>query len=436
MGKGTELWNKAKKIIPGGNQLLSKRSEMFLPDFWPSYYQKAKGVDVWDLDGRHYVDMSIMGIGSCVLGYGYRKVDQAVRKAIEKGSMCTLNCYEEVKLAEKLIAMHSWAGMVRFARTGGEACAVAVRIARAYSGKDKVLFCGYHGWHDWYLPTNLANDKHLDGQLLPGLDPAGVPRELKGTAIPFMYGDIDQLKGLLEKNKGSVGVIIMEVARNKGVNIPFLKEIRKICSEQGIVLIFDEVSSGFRVNIGGMHMLYNVLPDIVILGKALGNGYPIAAVIGRKEVMEAAQSTFISSTFWTERVGFSAALEAINQFEKNDVIKHITEIGSYIMAGWRKIFDLNKLNIEIVGLPSVPIMVIKEAKELAIKTLFTQEMLKRDFLASTIVYVSYAHTKKIVDAYLKEAKKVFDLIVLGIKKNNLDNLLDGPVCHTGFKRLT
>src|SRR3989338_1096085 len=154
MNSGSVLWNKAKKLIPGGNQLLSKRSEMFLPDQWPSYYKKAQGIEVWDLDDYHYFDMSIMGMGACVLGYAHPSVNEAVKKAVEMGSMCTLNCYEEVELAEKLIELHPWSQMVRFARTGGEACAIAVRIARAASQRDKIAFCGYHGWHDWYLSSN------------------------------------------------------------------------------------------------------------------------------------------------------------------------------------------------------------------------------------------------------------------------------------------
>ena len=360
MSKGVDLWNKAKKLIPGGNQLLSKRSEMFLPNQWPSYYKRAKGVEVWDLDNNHYIDMSIMGIGACVLGYAHKEVNKAVRAVIEQGNMCTLNCYEEVELAEKLIRIHPWADMVRFARTGGEACAIAVRIARASSGKDKIAFCGYHGWSDWYISANLANSRNLDGQLLPGLNPKGVPRALKNTAIPFNYGDLEKLKEIITNNENEIGVIIMEVQRHKKIDINFLQEVRRIAAETGAVLIFDEVSSGFRVNIGGMHLLYNVVPDIVVLGKAIGNGYPISAIVGTRKIMEAAQDTFISSTFWTERVGFAAALETINQFEKNNVVKHLIKTGQYISRGLQKIFTSKGLNIEIAGLPSAPIMVIKE----------------------------------------------------------------------------
>jgi len=433
---GINLWNKAKKIIPGGNQLLSKRAEMFLPEQWPAYFKKAKGVEVWDLDGNKYIDMSIMGIGSCVLGYANDAVDAAVKSAIEQGTMCTLNSYEEVELAEKLIKLHPWAGMTRFARTGGEACAIAVRIGRAFSGKDKVAFCGYHGWHDWYLSANLDDSKNLDGQLLPGLSCAGVPRPLKGTSIPFNYGKIDELREIISKNKGEIGVIIMEVERHKKIDLKFLKEVREIASDAGVVLIFDEVSSGFRVNIGGIHTLYDIEPDMVVLGKALGNGYPISAVVGKKDVMQAAQDTFISSTFWTERIGFVAALETIKQFEKNNVISYVKDAGNRLSAGLKNIFKSSGLKIEIVGLASVPIMVIKENNPFVVKTVFTQEMLKRGFLASNVIYVSYAHSKDIIDAYLKEAEAVFDMIAASIKKGKLKEMLEGPICHGGFHRLT
>ena len=197
MGTGQDLYKKAKNIIPGGTMLLSKRPEMFLPEGWPSYFDRSKGCYVWDLDGNKYLDMHIMGIGTNILGYGHPIIDEAVSKTIRKGNMSTFNCPEEVALAEKLIEMHPWGDMVRFARSGGEANAIAIRIARAASGRDKIAICGYHGWHDWYLSANLANEEGLNGHLLPGLDPAGVPRNLKGTVIPFNYNDLDQIT---EKN--------------------------------------------------------------------------------------------------------------------------------------------------------------------------------------------------------------------------------------------
>jgi glutamate-1-semialdehyde 2,1-aminomutase len=197
MGTGQKLWKRAKQVIPGGNMLLSKRAEMFLPEQWPAYFSKAKGCKVWDLDGNEYTDMSIMGIGTNVLGYGHPEVDAAVQQTVSAGNMSTFNCPEEVYLAEKLIELHPWADMARLARTGGEANAIAIRIARAASGKDKVAVCGYHGWHDWYLSANLGDGENLAGHLLPGLDPKGVPQSLRGTVFPFNYNNFAELETLV-----------------------------------------------------------------------------------------------------------------------------------------------------------------------------------------------------------------------------------------------
>ena len=306
LGTGQKLWKRAKRVIPGGNMLLSKRAEMFLPDQWPAYFSKAKGCKLWDLDGKEYIDMSIMGIGTNILGYGHPEVDEAVMQTVLAGNMSTLNCPEEVYLAEKLVELHPWADMVRLARSGGEANAMAIRIARAASGKDKVAICGYHGWHDWYLSANLGDDENLAGHLLPGLDPKGVPQNLKGTVFPFNYNNFPELEALV--NAHDIGVIKMEVVRNIGPEDNFLHKVRKLATDRGIVLIFDECTSGFRETFGGLHKKYGVEPDMAMFGKALGNGYAITATIGRREIMEAAQCTFISSTFWTERIGPTAAL--------------------------------------------------------------------------------------------------------------------------------
>lgn len=435
MSKGQKLWNRAKQIIPGGNQLLSKRAEMFLPDQWPAYYKKAKGVQVWDLDDRRYLDMSIMGMGTCILGYANLVVDRAVTKAIKAGSMSTLNCPEEVELAERLIALHPWSGMARFTRSGGEACSVAVRIGRAASRKDKVAFCGYHGWSDWYLSSNLADPANLNQQLLSGLQPLGVPQALSGTAFPFSYGHLEELRKIVAENPNEIGVIIMEVQRYKPIDLAFLKGVQQIAKDIGAVLIFDEVTSGFRVRVGGMHVLHNLTPDVVVLGKAMGNGYPIAAIVGRKEIMQAAQETFISSTFWTERVGFTAALAVIEQFEKLSVSKQLVKTGQHLKKGLSKIIATHRLDIEMVGMDPVPIMMSKEKDALLIKSVYTQEMLKKGFLAANLTYVSYAHTEKIVDLYLKATDEAFGKIVNARKQGNLEKLLKWPVCHSGFQRL-
>jgi glutamate-1-semialdehyde 2,1-aminomutase len=433
MGTGQKLWKRAKALIPGGNMLLSKRAEMFLPEQWPAYFSKARGCKVWDLDGREYVDMSIMGIGTNTLGYGHPEVDQAVRDTVDAGNMSTLNCPEEVYLAEKLIELHPWADMARFARSGGEADAIAVRIARAASGKDKVAICGYHGWHDWYLAANLGDDKNLAGHLLPGLQPNGVPRNLRASVFPFNYNRLDELESLLEAN--DIGVIVMEVARNHDPSSGFLHSVRQLATQRGIVLVFDECTSGFRQTNGGLHKLYGVEPDMAMFGKALGNGYAITAIIGRREVMEAAQTSFISSTFWTERIGPAAALRTLDVMKRVKSWDQITRTGLDITARWHKLAAKHGLEITTAGLPALTAFSFASPHALAYKTLITQEMLARGYLAGTSVYVCTEHTPDVVDQFFAELDPIFGLIRECEDGRDVISLLKGPVCHAAFKRL-
>jgi glutamate-1-semialdehyde aminotransferase len=434
MGTGQKLWKRAKRIIPGGNMLLSKRSEMFLPDKWPSYFKKAKGCKVWDLDGNEYVDMSIMGIGTNVLGYGNDEVDEAVLNTVKDGNMSTLNCPEEVYLAEKLIELHPWSDMARLARTGGEANAIAIRIARAASGKDKVAICGYHGWHDWYLAANLGDDNYLAGHLLPGLEPKGVPKNLKGSVVAFNYNRIDELEAIIENH--DIGVIKMEVFRNEEPQNDFLVKVRKIADDNNIVLIFDECSSGFRQSNGGLHKVYGVEPDMAVFGKALGNGYAITAVIGRKEVMDVAQATFISSTFWTERVGPTAALKTLEVMDRTKSWELITNIGITIGERWKSLGKKYQLPVKVNGLPSMIGFVIQSDDWLKYKTYITQEMLKNNILASNLIYVCTEHGQQEIDNYFQVLDSIFKIIAsCENDQMAVDLLLDGPVCHGGFKRL-
>jgi len=433
---GAKLWEQAKKIIPGGNQLLSKRAEMFLPEQWPAYYKKSKGCEVWDLDNNHYYDFSIMGIGTSSLGYANDEINSTVISAVQNGSMSSLNCYEEVELAQQLINLHPWSGAVRFTRTGGESCTLAIRIARAFSKKDTIAFCGYHGWHDWYLATNLSDSENLDEQLLPGLKPAGVPRQLHNTAVPFKEGDIEGFKSIVEKYRDRLGVVMMEVFRHGQPDVEFLKQVKTIAHENNIVLVFDEISSGFRLNTGASHLLTEVEPDICVLGKALGNGHPIGAIIGRKEIMDAAQQSFISSSYWTERVGFVAALKTLEIFERDDVPKKLNEIGKNLKKQILDAANKTSFDLKIIGIDSVPIFIFPTEQALALKSLFTQEMLKRGFLASNVIYLSIAHSAEVCEKYILAVTEVFTILQSALGKNkDIASLIDGPVCHSGFQRL-
>ncbi|MFG0720632.1 aminotransferase class III-fold pyridoxal phosphate-dependent enzyme [Pseudomonas sp. GLN_6] len=433
MGTGQKLWKRAKQVIPGGNMLLSKRAEMFLPEQWPAYFSKAKGCKVWDLDGNEYTDMFIMGIGTNTLGYGDPEVDDAVRRTIDSGNMSTFNCPEEVYLAEKLVELHPWADMVRFARSGGEANAIAIRIARAASGRDKVAICGYHGWHDWYLSANLGDEGNLAGHLLPGLEPNGVPNSLRGTVLPFTYNNFEELQCLVDNH--DIGVIKMEVSRTCAPENDFLHKVRKLATDRGIVLVFDECTSGFRQAYGGLHKIYGVEPDMAMFGKALGNGYAITAILGRREVMEAAQSTFISSTFWTERIGPTAALKTLEVMGRVKSWDQITQIGLDITSRWKALAKKYDLPLVTSGLPALTCFSFEGLDNLVYKTLITQEMLRKGYLAGTSVYVCNQHAPDVVDGYFGALEPVFELIKECEEGRSVQALLKGPVCHGGFKRL-
>ena len=433
--RGWELFERACQVIPGGTQLLSKRPTLFLPQQWPSYFTQARGVEVTGVDGVTYVDMSMMGIGACVLGYADPDVDGAVKAAIDHGIACTLNAPEEVELAQLLVELHPWAQMVRYARGGGEAMSMAVRIARAHTGRDKVAFCGYHGWTDWYLAANLAEDRALDAHLLPGLEPRGVPRGLLGTALPFHYNQIDELKAIVSENRNELAAIVMEPQRGSEPAAGFLEQVRQIADEIGAVLVFDEITTGFRMTTGGIHLLLHVSPDVAVFAKALANGYAMSAVIGREAVMQAAQSTFISSTNWTERIGPVAALATICKFRREKVAAHLIAIGQRVMDGWEKAAHKSGLKLHASGLPSLCHFAFEDEQEPALTTLFSQIMLEKGYLAYNQFKPSFAHTSKHVDHYLTSVEEAFAILAEALADRKVGSLLKGPVAQRGFYRL-
>jgi glutamate-1-semialdehyde 2,1-aminomutase len=427
-----QLYRRAKGIIPGGTQLLSKRPEMFAPEVWPAYYSKAKGCRVWDLDDREYVDMSIMGIGANVLGYADDDVDKAVMDAVKNGSSSSLNCAEDVILAEILIELHPWAEMVRYARSGGEAMAVAVRIARAATGRDVVLFSGYHGWMDWYLAANLGQTDALDGQLMPGLDPKGVPKGLRGSVLPFTFDAIDGLPGAIAGMEDKIAAVVVEPARGEEAPVETLEKIRTLCDRIGAVLIYDEITSGFRMCAGGIHLRYGINPDMAVFAKGIANGYAMAAIIGNKPAMEGAQSTFISSTNWTERIGPVAAIATIQKYINHNAAEHIIRIGKNIKDVWRKAALENGIDISISGIPSLPMFTFDDENGRKRMTFFIIEMLKKGFLAFRQFKPSLSHTDKDVIRYETAVNEVFKTM----KNKNPLELLSTPVAHSGFHRLT
>ena len=424
---GISLYNYAKTLIPGGTTLFSKRSELYLPYKWPAYFTKAKRINVWDLKGNKYLDM-FCAVGTSILGYGNEKVNKSVLKNIENGNMSTLNCPEEVLLAKTIIKHHSWASMAKFTRGGGEANALAIRIARSFTKKKNVAFCGYHGWHDWYLSANINSKKNLDQHLMSGLNYDGIPENLKNTSFPFPYNNIEYLIKLINKKK--IGIIKMEVMRNIEPQNNFLQKVRTLCNKKKIILIFDECTSGYREIMGGIHLKFKVNPDMAIFGKALGSGYAINAIIGKKQIMKKAENTFISSTFWGERIGYTAALSSFKEFRRLNVFKKIEKNGKFIKKIWLDLSKKYHVPINIMGTNAIPFFEFcnHHAER---KTFLTQEMLKNKILATNMIYVTIFHNRNNIKKYIKILDKIFN----NISKRNIKKILKSKICFKPINRI-
>tara|TARA_B110000027_G_C16093055_1_gene289411 strand:+ start:243 stop:1532 length:1290 start_codon:yes stop_codon:yes gene_type:complete len=427
----SKLWFKANKIIPGGNTLLSKRPQLWLPKKWPTHFLKAKDINVFDEKNNKYTDC-IFAVGTNVLGYCNKNIDNYVKKAINKGVMSSLNCKEEVEFAEEMLKANKWAGMVKFARGGGEANSIAVRIARCNTKNTNIAFCGYHGWHDWYVSSNLTSKKSLDGHLIEGINVKGTPNSFINTSFPFKYNDLEGLKKLISNKK--IGVIIMEVKRYIEPKNDFLIKVRDLCDKKNIILIFDECTTGFRENYGGLHQNYKVYPDIAMYGKAIGNGYAINAIVGKKELMLNSKDSFISSTFWGERVGFAAGIATLREMKKTNSWKIVKSQGQEIINKWKRIAHQNKIKIKILGIPSIPTMVF-ENNNLVYKTLIAQEFLKHKILASNIFYVSTKHTSRKLSNYFDKLNDIFAIINKVEKGDNIKKYLKSEIVKSHFSRL-
>jgi glutamate-1-semialdehyde 2,1-aminomutase len=410
---------------------------MLAPDQWPAYFREARGCETWDLDGRHYYDFSTNGIGSCLLGFRDPDVTRAVTRRINFGGMCTLNPPEEVELADRLCEIHPWAEQARFARCGGEVCAVAVRIARATTDRSIVAICGYHGWQDWYLAANLGESEALRGHLLPGLSPLGVPGELRGTAVTFPAEDRAAFQTIIDRYGDRLAAVIMEPCRSQDPTPGFLEFVRDTAHKAGALLIFDEITVGWRLAYGGAHLKFGVDPDLAVFAKALGNGHPMAAVIGTRAAMAGAHDSFISSTYWTESVGPVAALATLRKMAAVDVVSHVARAGAVVQKTWSDAGRRHGLPLHVGGYASLAHFKFDHPQGDALRTLYTQQMLDRGFLAGTGFYPTLAHTDAILERFDGAVNEVFEKIAMVLAAgDDPAQLLRGPVAHSGFRRLT
>lgn len=429
-----KLWRQCKLLIPGGNGLISKRPERYSLDKWPTFYSKSKEINIWDLNNKKYTDMSQMGIGTCVLGYANDYIDKKVKAAIDKGVNSSLNSLDEFALAKKILKYDRFADNIKFARGGGEAMAIAVRIARATSKKDIIAFSGYHGWHDWYLATNLKDKKNLNKHLLPGLEPIGVPKGLINSIVGFNYNDIEDFKNKV-KNK-NLAAIVVEGSRFQNPNKKFVKTINKFCKTNNVCLIIDEITSGWRNTIGGVYKKFGFKPDIVIYGKGIGNGYAISCILGKKKYLKNSNKSFISSTAWTERLGFVAASATIDFFIKKKVNNLIDKNGKYLIKQWKILSKKHNLKLHFSENTALASFYFDYEDNVNSKLykFFTERMIDYNYLATNSIYLSYYHNKKELDKYLKACDQIFfEIKSLIYNKNKLKNLKQRK---ESFKRLT
>ena len=435
--RSMELYSRALELIPGGTQLVSRRPQRYAHGVSPIYWTRAKGARFWDIDGHEYIDW-VSGIGAIILGYCDEVVDDAVRAQISRGTMTSINHELEIELAEELCRTIPCAEMVRYAKCGGEACAMAVRIARGATGRDKILFCGYHGWHDWYLAANLSAEANLNEHLFPGIEPIGVPRALAGTAIPFPFGDLAALGQLLDDHRGDVAAVIMEPLRSELPPEGYLAGVRRLTSERGVMLIFDEVSCGFRTRLGGIQELVGVTPDMAVFAKSISNGYPMAAVVGKRAVMEAAATMFISSTYWSDCIGLVAALTTIRELRRRGVPAYLDRLGRELTARLNAVAAEVGMPVTCVGIPVQPRLEFQaddDATKKKLATLYIQEMAKRGCHGYASLYLNAAQGAAEVEQTIAAAREVFTLLHDGLERGRPDELLQCDLTQDAFRRL-
>jgi glutamate-1-semialdehyde 2,1-aminomutase len=435
--KSYELHKHALEVIPGGTQLISRRPTGYAYGVTPVFSTRSKGCRFWDVDGNEYIDLQ-MSVGTNVLGYADDVVDNAVIERIRRGPVPSVSSDVELELADELIATIPCAEMVRFCKGGGEANVIAIRIARASTGRDKIAFCGYHGWHDWYLSANLQSTDTLNNYLLPGIEPVGVPKGLAGTAIPFEWENLESLENLLTSHRGEVAAIIMEAARTFDPKPGYLEGVRELATKHDVVLIFDEVVTGFRLHIAGAQGRYGVIPDMATFAKAISNGYPFGAVTGRREVMSRCNDMFVSSTYWSDPITATAALTTIREYKKRGVQEYIEHMGKTYMAAYNARVEQWELPLRYAGTGhnvgmrwefDDPLMT-RQAR-----TYYVQECNKRGIFDPGGWHLSWAHTEAELQELLPRMDEVFALIKDALEKGDLSQRLEASLGQQAFRRL-
>jgi glutamate-1-semialdehyde aminotransferase len=430
--RSMEIYEEAGKVIPGYTQLRSRLASGFAQGVSPVYADRAKGSRFTDVDGNEYIDW-VNAVSAIILGHHDDVVDDAVKEQIDRGSIYTVNSPKEVELANELIDTIPSAEMVKFSKGGGDACAAAARIARGATGRDIILFSGYHGWHDWYQSAN-----YLDfPDLVTGVGTRGVPKALAGTAIPFGEGDIDRLAMLFERHKGEVAAVMMEPIRSTDPPEGYLEAVKQLCHDNDAILIFDEVSCGWRIAIGGAQEYYGITPDMTVVAKCISNGYPMGAVVGKREFMEPAEDMFISSSYWSDNIGLTASIATIRELKRRDSPARFKEIGENIRAAMKEAIADVGISADVVGLfksPALHIDLPDESLRPKVTTLFIQEMAKRGVHTSGGFMATLAHTDEDIRITADAAREALEVVRDGLE-GGLDELLEAEERREPIQRI-
>lgn len=418
------LKRKAKRLIPDCSQTFSKGPSQFVQGTAPVFLEKGKGSHVWDVDGNEYIDYA-MALGPVILGHGYPTVTDAVKKALAKGTTFTLPHRLETGLAELLYEVIPCAEMVRFGKNGSDATSGAVRVARAYTGRDKVACCGYHGWQDWYIATTSRNK--------------GVPEKVKNLTLPFEYNKIETLKKIFKENRKQIACVIMEPVGIVEPRDNFLQKVKELTHKNSALLIFDEVVTGFRLSLGGAQEYFKVIPDLACFGKAMGNGFPISAIVGKREIMQLFEEVFYSFTFGGEIISITSAIATIKELRDKNVIQYLWEQGRKIKDGYNTLAKEHGLekHTRCVGLSPRTVVVFKNKKEedeLILKSLFQQECIKRGVLFTGGHNICFSHSNKDVDYTLRVYSTVLEILKRAIQKRNVREVLKGKPARPVFRK--
>ena len=403
----------AEAVIPLGSQTFSKSRTQYPVGVSPFFASKGSGSYLWDVDGNKYVDL-VASLAAVTLGYGDPEINKAVKRQLKKGVSLSLSSKLETIVAEKIIDLVPSAEMVRFAKNGSDATSAAVRIARYFTGRDHIISIGYHGWHDWYIGSTTRS--------------MGVPSAVQALTLSARYNDLSHVENLFEEAKGDVAAVILEPMNSVDPAPGYLESLRNFCSSNNILLIFDEVITGFRFARGGAQELFGVTPDLSCFGKGIANGFPISVIAGRREIMKGFKEVFFSGTFGGELLSLTAANVVLDKVRDNRVIPELYRVGQAIQQGLLGEISRNKYEfVNISGNPTWTFLnwtLSSDALQNKVKTYFLQEMFKRGILVLSTNNVTTTLSQKDISKILTAYAEVFEAISQALERDSLDALLE------------